>query len=85
MSVFVAIRCAVIDAAIGTCVGFLSAHARGWVKKTIMMMVDIQATVPFLVIALALLALFGNSLTLFVIIMGINRWEAYGSQISPVP
>jgi len=33
--------------------------------------------VPFLIIALAVLAFFGNSLTLFIIIMGINGWEGY--------
>lgn len=77
VSVFVAILGTIIGAVIGTFLGFFAAHARGWVEEVIMMMVDVQASVPFLIIALAVLAFFGNSLTLFIIIMGINGWEAY--------
>lgn len=77
VSVFVAILGTIIGAVIGTFLGFVAAHARGWVEEVIMMMVDVQASVPFLIIALAVLAFFGNSLTLFIIIMGINGWEAY--------
>ncbi|MEM9681789.1 MAG: ABC transporter permease [Pseudomonadota bacterium] len=77
VSVIVAILGTVIGAVIGTFLGFIAAHARGIVEEAIMMMVDVQASVPFLIIALAILAFFGNSLTLFIIIMGINGWENY--------
>lgn len=77
VSVVVAILGTVIGAVIGTFLGFVAAHSRGLVEETIMMMVDVQASVPFLIIALAILAFFGNSLTLFIIIMGINGWENY--------
>lgn len=77
VSVFVAILGTIIGAVLGTFLGFLAAHSRGWVEEVIMMMVDVQASVPFLIIALAVLAFFGNSLTLFIIIMGINGWEGY--------
>jgi len=77
VSVVVAILGTVIGAMIGTFLGFAAAHMRGIVEEAIMMMVDVQASVPFLIIALAILAFFGNSLTLFIIIMGINGWENY--------
>jgi peptide/nickel transport system permease protein len=77
VSVVVAILGTVIGAVVGTFLGFVAAHVRGLVEETIMMMVDVQAAVPFLIIALAVLAFFGNSLTLFIIIMGINGWENY--------
>jgi len=32
---------------------------------------------PFLIIALAVLAFFGNNMILFVILMGLNSWERY--------
>jgi peptide/nickel transport system permease protein len=41
------------------------------------MMIDFQASVPFLIVALAVLAFFGNNLPLFVILMGLNSWERY--------
>jgi len=77
VSVIVAILGTVIGAVLGTFLGFVAAHARGFVEEGIMMMVDVQAAVPFLIIALAVLAFFGNSLTLFIVIMGINGWETY--------
>jgi peptide/nickel transport system permease protein len=77
VSVIVAILGTVIGAALGTFLGFVAAHARGFVEEGIMMMVDVQAAVPFLIIALAVLAFFGNSLTLFIVIMGINGWDTY--------
>src|SRR3712207_9129200 len=42
-----------------------------------MMVVDFQASLPFILIALTLLAFFGNSFTLFVILMGLFGWETY--------
>jgi peptide/nickel transport system permease protein len=77
VSVIVAILGTAIGALLGTFLGFVAAHSRGLVEESIMMLVDVQAAVPFLIIALAVLAFFGNSLTLFIIIMGINGWENY--------
>jgi len=41
------------------------------------MLIDFHASVPFLIVALAVLAFFGNSLVLFVCLMGLNSWERY--------
>src|SRR5262249_51019898 len=40
-------------------------------------LVDGQAAIPFLIIALGALAIFGNSLTLFLVIVAIQGWEIY--------
>ena len=77
ISIFVAILGTLIGAILGTFIGFVAAHLRGWVEETIMMLVDVQASLPFLLIALAVLAFFGNSFVLFIAIMGINGWERY--------
>jgi peptide/nickel transport system permease protein len=39
------------------------------------MLVDAQASMPFMIIALAVLAFFGNSLLLFTVLMGFHGWE----------
>ena len=62
---------------LGTTLGFLAAHFRGWVEQAVLMLIDFQASVPFLIVALAVLAFFGNSLVLFVMLMGLNSWERY--------
>ncbi len=76
-SIFVAILGTLIGAILGTFAGFVAAHLRGWVEEVIMMLVDVQAALPFLLIALAVLAFFGNSFVLFIAIMGVNGWERY--------
>lgn len=76
-SVIVAILGTSIGAVAGTLLGFVAAHFRGWIEETLMMLVDAQASVPFMLLALAVLAFFGNSLVLFIVVLGINGWENY--------
>ena len=77
MSLLVAFLGTIIGAVFGTSVGFLAAHFRGWVDDFVMMCIDFQASLPFMIIALAVLAFFGNSLFLFIALMGIYGWERY--------
>ncbi|MCJ8138939.1 ABC transporter permease [Falsirhodobacter halotolerans] len=77
MSLFVALAGTFIGAVFGTAIGFIAAHFRGWVEEVLMMIVDFQASLPFILIALTLLAFFGNSMVLFIILMGLFGWETY--------
>jgi peptide/nickel transport system permease protein len=77
MSLLVAFLGTGIGAILGTSLGFLAAHFRKWVDDIVMAAIDFQAALPFFIIALALLAFFGNSLTLFICLMGIYGWERY--------
>ena len=76
-SMAVALLGTIIGALFGTFLGFLAARFRGWVDDLVMLLVDWQAAMPFLVIALAVLAFFGNNLVLFIALMGIYGWEKY--------
>ena len=60
-----------------TALGFLAAHFRGRLESVILMAIDFQASMPFMIIALAVLAFFGNSLPLFIGLMGFHSWERY--------
>ena len=76
-SLAVALLGTIIGAALGTSLGFLAARFRGWVDDLVTMAIDFQAALPFLILALAALAFLGNSLVLFVAIMGVYGWERY--------
>jgi peptide/nickel transport system permease protein len=76
-SVLVALGGTMIGALIGTVLGFLAAHFRGLTEEAIMMLADVQASLPFMMIALALIALFGGGFFLFVAIMGFYGWEVF--------
>ncbi len=77
LSLLVAIIGTVFCAIIGTTIGFLAAHFRGIVDDFVMMMVDFQASLPFLILALAVIAFFESSIILFIGIMSIYGWERY--------
>jgi peptide/nickel transport system permease protein len=77
LSLLVAILGTVICAILGTTLGFVASHFRGVVDDVIMMLVDFQASLPFMILALAVIAFFENSITLFIGIMGIYGWERY--------
>ena len=66
-----------LGAVFGTTLGFLAAHFGGLVEELISALVDCQAAIPFIILALGALAFFGNSLTLFVVLLGCYGWETY--------
>jgi peptide/nickel transport system permease protein len=76
-SLVVALLGCVISAVLGTGLGFLSAHFRGWVDEVVMAAVDFQAALPFIILALAVVAFFDSNIVLFVGLMGIYGWERY--------
>jgi peptide/nickel transport system permease protein len=77
MSLLIALFGTIIAASLGTALGFLAAHFRGRIEQVILMAIDFQASMPFMIIALSVLAFFGNSLLLFIALMGFHSWERY--------
>jgi peptide/nickel transport system permease protein len=75
ISLLVAFISTLLSATLGVVLGFLAAHFRGWVEQVVLTLVDFQASMPFMIIALAVLAFFGTSLTLFIALMGFYGWE----------
>jgi len=77
MSLLIALFGTLIAASLGTALGFLAAHFRGAVEQVVLMAIDFQASMPFMIIALSVLAFLGNNLVLFVALMGFHSWERY--------
>ncbi|TKT82428.1 ABC transporter permease [Aquamicrobium sp. LC103] len=71
----------IIGAAVGTSLGFVAAHFGGIMDRAIIMLIDMQAALPFIILALAALAIFGNSFIVFMVIVGIHSWETYARLI----
>lgn len=76
-SLMIAFIGSVIGAIIGTSIGLIAARMRGLFDEAAMVLIDFQASMPFLIIALASLAFLGNSLVLFVAVLGLYGWEKY--------
>jgi peptide/nickel transport system permease protein len=61
----------------GTTLGLLAAHLGGLVEQAVLMLVDFQAALPFMILALAVLAFFGNSLPILIGLMSFYGWERH--------
>ena len=77
ISLLIAFGASTISAVFGTTMGFLAAYFRGVVEQVVLMLADFQASMPFLILALSVLAFFGNSLVLLIGLMGFFGWERY--------
>ena len=73
----IALTGSLICAVIGTTLGFLAAHFGGWVDNIIMGFAEAKVSIPFIIIALGVLAFFGSSPLLFVLLMGISFFERF--------
>ncbi|MCP5514371.1 MAG: ABC transporter permease [Spirochaetales bacterium] len=76
-SLTVAFIGSIITAVLGTIVGFIAAHFKGIVDEILMTLVDFQYAMPFMIMALLVLAFFGNNIILFVILLGIQGWMRF--------
>lgn len=77
ISLLVALIGTIIGAVVGTLLGFIAAHLRGAAEHAITLLVDFQASLPFMILAMAVLAFYSYNLPLFLALMGIYGWEKY--------
>lgn len=76
-SLTVALASSLVSVLIGVSLGLTSARSRGFAGSIIRIAVDFNAAVPFMILALAVLAFFGNTLFLFICLLGLYGWERY--------
>jgi len=63
---------------IGVLIGLLSGYFGGWFDTLVMRIADIQLAIPFMVLAIAVAAVLGNSLNNTILVLGITGWVTYG-------
>lgn len=80
VSIAVALAGTLIGALFGLVMGMVAAHFGGWIDDLISLLVDVQAAVPTIIVALAALAFFGNNLVLFVMLVGMHGWDQMARQ-----
>lgn len=77
VSLLIAFGATIISTLLGTTVGFLAANFRKTVEQVVLTLADFQAALPFLILALSVLAFFGNSMVLLICLTGLYGWERY--------
>jgi peptide/nickel transport system permease protein len=62
---------------LGVGFGVLAGYVGSYMENIMMYLVDVQLSLPFLLLAIAISLVLGNSLTILIIIAGIATWPAY--------
>jgi peptide/nickel transport system permease protein len=62
---------------LGSTLGIVAGFARGVLDDVIMFMVDVQLALPFIIVALAVIAIFGANLIVLLILVGFAGWEGF--------
>ena len=77
ISLLIAFGATLLGMLVGASLGLLAAHLRGIVEQAVLLLVDVQAALPFIILALAVLAFFGNALPLLIGLLGLYGWERH--------
>ncbi|MDQ0458423.1 ABC transporter permease [Rhizobium paknamense] len=77
VSLMIGIVAALISAVIGTVLGVLGGYFGGKVDAVVMFIVSVRLALPATLVALAVVALFGGSLTVVVLVLGSLLWDRF--------
>lgn len=77
ISLAIALYGTVVGMILGTTVGLLADLNRGAVDHVVMFLVDAQQALPFIIIALAAIAIYGTDLWVLLTLVGLAGWEGY--------
>ena len=78
ISLVVGVCAVLLQGFIGVIVGLLSGYYGKWVDNTLMRIADVQQSIPFLILAVALAAVVRPSLTNIIFVLGVSGWVTYG-------
>ncbi len=65
----------------GTALGLVSGYFGGILDEVIMRLVDLVRSVPFLLVALVFVVVFGQSFVLLLILLSVTTWTGYARQV----
>jgi peptide/nickel transport system permease protein len=77
ISLVVGVTAVASSGTIGVIAGLLAGFYGGWIDDAIMRVADIQLSIPFIVLAVAMAAVLGGSLRSIIIILTITGWVLY--------
>lgn len=77
VSLGIAVLAVAVAGTVGLTLGLLAGFYRGWLDWTISAGVDVMLTFPFVLLALATIAVLGPSVRNVVIVLGITGWPIY--------
>lgn len=70
-----------VGGVVGTVLGVMSGYFGSWVDQLIMTAVDIQMGFPFILLAIALIAVLGPGFTTLVMVVGLSGWVTFARMV----
>lgn len=81
LSIFVAVVSVSLSLGLGLVLGLQSGYFGGWIDAVVMRLVELQMSFPFILLALAVLAVIGPSITNIILLFVITSWPIYARTI----
>ena len=77
ISLIVGLSALAISGIIGVAIGLLAGYYRGWLDDWIMRLADVQLAIPYVLLAIAIIAVIGPSNLNVVLVLAVNGWVVY--------
>lgn len=77
ISLIVALSALLISGTVGVSIGLLAGYYRGWLDDWIMRLADVQLAIPYVLLAIAIIAVIGPSNRNVVLVLAVNGWVVY--------
>ena len=77
VSLLVGLTAVLIGGSLGTAIGLLSGYYGGWTDRIIMRLGEVQLAFPFILLALAVMAVLGPGLVNIIGVLGLTSWVTY--------
>ena len=76
-SLLVAVCAVFLSGAFGVTVGLLAGFLGGWIDSLLMRLADMQLSIPFILLAIALIGALGPSMSNVIFVIAITNWVSY--------
>jgi peptide/nickel transport system permease protein len=77
LTLLIGVTAVFVGGLIGVTAGALAGFVRGWVDLVVGRIADVQQAIPFVVLALAVVAVVGSSLANLILVLGAGSWLFY--------
>lgn len=81
VSLFVGIASTLLSAIVGLCIGLVAGYMGGVVDKAIMRLVDVQLSLPVFLVALVIMAIWGQGVIKIIIAISVVNWVYYARTV----
>lgn len=77
ISLSIGLLAVAISAPLGVLIGAVAGYYGGWLEDLVMRIADAQLAIPFILLAIALVAVLGQSLLNVILVLGLSSWVIY--------